>query len=976
MMGTRSELSTSKTNVLLRVNLVCVTLFLFAAGPAVQAQDAHPQLLNEVLRLLQNGEFEQAAAPIEEYLAGKRAALGDKTSDFAFSLIRLGDMCFQYGGYSLAESLYSQALEILEKLEPKGRLSIIVQTDLAATYMQMGQFDLAEKRFGKALQESVMHIGEWDECTGAAANGLAGVARAKAKYDDAERLYQRALTIAEHIPQADRVPVAASNLAGFYAERGEYVKAESLFLRAIALENSSSNLGPEIVSMLVGLATVYNDKGDAARALPLVERAVAIAQRGSNRMHPDVGLAMTGAGLIAMSLHDYATAEKRMNFALDIAKKIYGLTHINFATALGNLAYVYLLKGEYAISEPLLRRALEITKHALGENNPEVARNMSNLALACERIGKLDEAEALMRQSIIINERTIGPQHANTAKGLENLAGLLWSRGKILDAWEPLQRAITIQDKNLSLIIGSGSEAQKRAYLDVLDGSTDRILTFQTLPGVSVDTRRLAAVTILRRKGRVLDALADETKSIRRSLASEDQSRFDQLLSLRAREAALVARGLRSRSPKEYDDEIHSLEAQQDELQQRIAASDSGFLKASQPIELEDIQNGLGGERALVEFVWYRPYIPAKDAEGPKLDQPRYGAFVILDVGEPFWLDVGKADIIDKAAHQFHRALASKLNIDKPADDLDALIFARIRSFLQGRKEILIAPDGELNLVPFSALRDENKQYLISSYTITYLSSGRDLLRFSPPVGGRQDTLVLADPDFFGRYNSLDGTLREADNIKRILTNARVLTGKAATKAALLNISRESIVHVATHGFFDQFSEPPMPGLDLDVSRVVFPDDTPAPSPKRTDNPLLHSGLELAGETEEISRLTALEATGLNLQGTQLVTLSACDTGLGDIRVGDGVQGLRRALVVAGAQAQIISLWAVNDPATAKLMGDFYAQFKNSSAGQALRQAQLMLLGQSGREHPYYWAAFILSGNPRSTLTALKATPE
>ena len=136
-----------------------------------------------------------------------------------------------------------------------------------------------------------------------------------------------------------------------------------------------------------------------------------------------------------------------------------------------------------------------------------------------------------------------------------------------------------------------------------------------------------------------------------------------------------------------------------------------------------------------------------------------------------------------------------------------------------------------------------------------------------------------------------------------------------------------------------------------------------------TDNPLLRSGLAFAGANTRGANggddgiLTALEAASLDLWGTRMAVMSACETGVGETRRGDGVYGLRRALVVAGAESQVMSLWQVSDDGTRALMTDFYKNLKAGVArSAALRQVQLQMLRSGTRKHPYYWASFILSG--------------
>jgi CHAT domain-containing protein len=312
---------------------------------------------------------------------------------------------------------------------------------------------------------------------------------------------------------------------------------------------------------------------------------------------------------------------------------------------------------------------------------------------------------------------------------------------------------------------------------------------------------------------------------------------------------------------------------------------------------------------------------------------------------------------------------------------------APLRPLLGNADRLLLSPDGELNLIPFEALADEKNNYLIRRYSFTYLTSGRDLLRFQVKSQSRQGPVVMADPDFDSsgvasaagtrggenrrsgdfatlKYGKLSGTKAEAEAIEEILPkNLKLLLGSAATETALKEVKAPSILHIATHGFF-------LPAQELQVIGEFTGD--PFRKLERqmvsVENPLLRSGLALAGfnvrrSGSEDGVLTALEVAGMNLWGTKLVVLSACETGIGEARNGDGVYGLRRALVIAGSQSQIMSLWKVGDDATKELMVEYYKRLKRGEGRHAaLRNVQLAMLGSENRQHPYYWASFIPSG--------------
>jgi CHAT domain-containing protein len=297
-----------------------------------------------------------------------------------------------------------------------------------------------------------------------------------------------------------------------------------------------------------------------------------------------------------------------------------------------------------------------------------------------------------------------------------------------------------------------------------------------------------------------------------------------------------------------------------------------------------------------------------------------------------------------------------------------------VRALTGSHRQLLISPDGALNLLPFEALRDEQGRYALDRYQISYLTSGRDLLRLRTARASQSGPVIVADPAYgdpaapgsrpsgaahrrsltsvddlaSAWFAPLRGTALEAQRIKPFLAGATVMTAERATRLAVSQVRAPRVLHIATHGFFVEDSN------------------------RRIPNPLLRSGLALAGANLKPQHdagaaregiLTALEASNLDLWGTQLVTLSACDTGIGEIRNGEGVYGLRRAFFLAGAETVVMSLWPVSDYATRDLMTGYYAALEQGlGRGEALRRAKLAMFARKGRQHPFYWASFSQAG--------------
>jgi len=395
----------------------------------------------------------------------------------------------------------------------------------------------------------------------------------------------------------------------------------------------------------------------------------------------------------------------------------------------------------------------------------------------------------------------------------------------------------------------------------------------------------------------------------------------------------------------------------------------------------------------LLEWFRYEPFDPKGKDRKTSWGKPRYVVYVLKREGKPVVVDVGEAEAIESLVLDFRKGLSDPKNafVKEIAKELSEKLLGPLRPRLGNTERLLISPDGALNLLPFAALFDDKGEYLAKRFEITYLTSGRDLLRLASGSSSRSSAFVVADPDY-GKsasmlaqvdtsiqprrsidldrggmvFKPLPGTVEEAKMLKALLklNDQNVLVGANATEAKLKQLHGPSILHIATHGFFLSNKEISAAAL----KPVGFiQDQYPVPL---GENPLLRSGLALAGAnprragTDDDGILTAAEAAQLDLRGTQLVVLSACETGVGDVQNGEGVYGLRRALVLAGAQTQVTSLWKVADVATKDLMLDYYKRLlKGEGRSAALREAQRTMINSQERSHPYFWAAFVPIGN-------------
>lgn len=784
-------------------------------------------------------------------------------------------------------------------------------------------------------------------------------------------------------PTHPDVASAMGNLGLALADAGETAAAREMLERAVAM--TERVLGPthaEVATALDRLAAFHLRQAAPAAAEPLYERALAIRTRAAGQPPRLVPATLNNLGVVAARLGHATRARGFYDRAIAgyeeaigrVDRRVQDFGHSlvlkqDIVVAHANAGLLAWRQGETEQAIAAFRRARE-THNALRWLGFDRMSEAQQLAM----IGPMSEEI----ETLAALEHGYAPGRAEAAR--LSLGGILEHKGRALESLAhtmaaAVQPAATISAVRLPLPFGGNMElpvpganadpAARQNLRAELESVRARLanLSLFSASGPDAETRRAEIERLTRRERQLLGALGDRVHS--EQSAAQLGAMIDELL----RETAQTAEG---KTPPRLSDERIAAKAL--EMMPGYADSKLGMSIVAQ------VQRAIPAEAALVEIASYRPLDPKLDDASKRWGPRHYAAYVLRGSGDPRSVDLGEAEAIDDVVMKLRRALADprKDTVKAAARRLDAQVMEPVRKLVGDARHILLAPEGALHLVPFGALQDEQGRYLIERYTFTYLTTGRDLLRMQARRPSRQSPVIVADPDFGARstrefaasptaarsidfrnveFEALPGTAREAQAIRNLYPDAVLLTGASATEAAIKRVSGPRVLHLASHGFF--LPDQPVERRDS------------GPSGPR-ENPLLRSGLAFAGANRGASGaddgiLTALELAGLDLVGTQLVTLSACETGLGDVRRGEGVFGLRRALVIAGAESQVISLWKIDDETTESLMVDFYQRLRAAAGrAEALRQAQFRLLADRKLGHPFYWAGFILSGDWRS----------
>ncbi|MDE2372443.1 MAG: CHAT domain-containing protein [Burkholderiales bacterium] len=666
------------------------------------------------------------------------------------------------------------------------------------------------------------------------------------------------------------------------------------------------------------------------------------------------------------ALGNYAMAEQRYRESDAMARRTDGPRNDQSSVALNNLGLLFWKTNQYEKAASALRESLEMQ----GADDPDRALTLVNLGLVEGALGHADAARRRYEEACALLLRHYGPDHPRLVEVYDNLAALEWRAGRLARAVQWQREANRVAELNIAAVIAIGSERQKLAYMrsftDQIDASVSLGLA---VPG---DARHgaLALDAVLQRKGRVLSALAASLDRVRRRSSAADAEVWAAFV--RSRQAA--AQAPVSGGASGGREQVEALLA-------RGEGSDVAAEDLARNVDTGQVRRALGAGSALLEFVAYQPRAPAGPgpfAAGP----PRYAAFLLKREGDLVWADIGARADVDRLVSDLRAGLANpRATYTRDiARNLHGVLFGKFERALKGVERLYVAPDGALNLVPIAALQDADGRAVLDRFVVATLSSGRDLVRSVVAKGGpaaaraaQGRSVVVANPDFgatsgasvrCGPFQPLRGTQGEGAAIASLLPGAQLVAGPGATETAVKSVQRPHVLHMATHGYFGPLANC--------ASAAPAGGDGDAGAARDTD-PLQRSGLVLAGANQLASGrddglLTSMEVTAMDLTGTDLVVLSACDSGLGDVVAGEGVFGLRRAFELAGARRQVISLWKVPDAETARLMRGFYAALKaGQDPARALARAQRELRDDptGSTAAPFYWAAFFVSGDPR-----------
>lgn len=836
--------------------------------------------------------------------------------DRAYTNLKNGELLMASNKFYLAE----QSLKLAKVLyEEDGKTSSLnyAQTisDLGLLYQSRGRYNKA-KSFNEqaiALQES----GENKGMLIVSINNNAVLKKETGYYTEAEADLKKALDLAESQNDPLAKALLYNNLAMTYLDMNKLKDAEAQMNRSLteasaALKNNSSNF----IKLQVNLANIYRFEKKYSNAEDLYLKAIAIKEKKLGA-HPD-------------------------------------LAHLK-----KGLAQLYMEMGKTAEVEKLLMSAYDINKRKLGDKNPATVAVQQELANFYRYTNRSEKALDLISKVVENKKEIYGTSHPNYIQALEDLALTQWQNNKIAETKGNYK---IILDNTLSYIntfFDALNDNEKTLYWEKTNVRLQRYYAFAYQNSKSdPELVKQFYNTVVNTKGFLLN----NSSKIRNIISSstDEGLKATYVQWLETKENLNQAYQLSKEELAQEKVNLDSLKRRADELERELSQKSALFKESAEekPVNLTDIQKLLKANESAIEIVELNEY------KNGFTGKENYIALVLTSADVKL-VDLGEGEKIKAAISDFRD---KTINV-KPENEAYGLTWKILDEQLKGTTRIYLSLDGAYHQLSINALKDGGGKYLVDKYAIQFVGNTRDVLdvKASETAALKPATAFLIGNPLYGKNGIIDqlpGTEAEVKNITKLLNTFKVKTtalfGDKATEAKVKQIVSPSILHIATHGYFladlSQMETNKVLGIDISAAK---------------ENPLLRSGVLLANcdnvfdenfhpsPNSENGILTAYEAMSLSLDKTDLVVLSACETGLGSVKQGEGVYGLQRAFLIAGAKSIVMSLWSVSDEATMQLMTLFYTNYaktgnKSQSFADAVKQLKLKY------KEPFYWSAFVM----------------
>ena len=881
---------------------------------------------------------------------------------------------YQEGNYPKALEFYTKALSIREKVLGKDHPDTANSyNNIGLVYSNMGDYPKALEFYTKALNIREKVLGKDHPDTATSYNNIGYLYSDMGNYPKALEFLTKALHIKEKVLGKEHPNTATSynNIGNDYYYMGNYPKALEFHTKALNIrEKALGKDHPTTADSYNNIGNDYSDMGNYPKALEFHAKALNIKEKILGKEHPNTATSYNSIGSAYYYMGNYPKALEFYTKALNIREKILGKEHPNTASSYNNIGNDYYYMGNYPKALEFHTKALNIREKALGKDHPTTADSYNNIGNDYSDMGNYPKALEFHAKALNIKEKILGKEHPNTVISYNNIGYVYNKMGDYLKAYSYSKKAYYAfklnRDKNFEIL----SNEQKKKFLEANRWYLPNLLT----NGYSYQqaTKDKEAVSqeiyeiFINDKGILLD---DENTIAMLKNISKDKdltSKIDNIDSLKRAYAKLAGTIPKPEEAKSYQEKLKALGEDIEKAEIEIAKISPKFKQelGIKDLKLSDLTSLLKPNELFVDIGYY---------------DKNYYIFSVDKSGEVKFekLNDKDSDTVNKTIKEFRADIdkiinATDANSSKALKELYNIVITNgIGDRIDKFNSLIISTDGALRLLPFEALMDGDR-YLIESKQIRYTPSakefirthkfnikdeGKDITMFSDPnyesKSGKIMEMVADTPNVnkavqtrsiknMGTFKRLRGFKKEEEVLQSSFSGVKLFSRENANEENILAVKSPKILHITTHGYFI--------------------------SDENITNPMLKSGVALSGANIGIKQQTgeglvnALKLSGLSLDGTDLVVLSACETGLVDVKDTSSVASLPKTFIQAGSKNVLMSLWSVDDNSTVELMKEFYTDTKGNEKkfNEVLRNAKIKMIKEG--KHPFYWAAFIMSG--------------
>ena len=928
-----------------------------------QGQIVFDALINLSNIYNQTGDREKSINYYEQYLS--LAMQVDDPVFAARSLLGMAEIQHKAGNMSKAREYYSEAQKAFKKIDDNN-ITAEINNLIANTYLEELSTNNAILLYFKNVDEQ----NYTDSLILAESyNGIGNSYRVLRQFEFSEIYLQKALDIYNKNDKPDKASAILNSLAYIQEINGNLPKAVSLYENALQLAEESGNRNA-VAAIYNNLGVVYRQLGDLPRARNSYLKSMDIYQQTNNE--DALAYCYNNLGIIYELSGDFVSASNFYEKSLQI--KVNSDDLQGLATSFLNIGNIQRLQGRITQARDYYEQALEISEEINDFQGMAVV--LANLAALYIETGEYYQTIGYANLSRQISEKegflsTLRESHRQLAWAYHAVDNLEKAEESYIKVISLIHEEI---DRNFSIL----SESEKELFFNTVEEDFARFHSF-ALERIDSNPAITGHVynNLLKNKGLLLKSSTAMRNAI---LNSQDESlikTFDRWIQIKQEIAQLYTLPAEQR-----DTSAEVLEEQANDLERHLVRNSSEFSQFDESMNIDwiSIKEKLDSNEVAIEFTNFTHL----------QDKHVYCALIIRnDLEYPILVTLFEEKEIEGIMGTFTGNNYQYINniygrLSQPQFRLYELIWMPLENYLDDISKVYLSASGLLHKVSFAAISNNIGQFISDNTDIFNLSTTANVLSLKDVNINEETGLALFGGIKYSvqtdnnTWSYLPGTLEEIEIIQNIVSdyviNTTTVYGAEATEEKFKLLAAEkNILHIATHGFF--FPDPDMIDdlIDFDVQYedVMFRGTTRSFGLNnfvRNTNPLMRSGLVCAGvndywtgekkPTEDDGVLTALEVINIDLRNTELVIMSACETGLGEIKGSEGVYGLQRAFKMAGANQLIMSLWQVPDKETAEFMELFYTKLLDyKDVRIAFNETQREM---RQKYDPFFWAAFVL----------------